>query len=308
MTVRVPDSSWTGPFSRRHPRTVIEVLGRNETGRREVVADHWISGRPAGVWAREIASYPDVLKVESLAEVGDGSLYRVKFRAPAVVELYRRLEMPLPFPIRLQGGQVRWEVVARQAQVEALLRLARGLDPEARVAWTRTPPLRAHLPLLSPSQRALLDRAIEAGYFAAADHLDGAGPRVPPQQGGGLSGPRPGREEALGKRCSGAASLSEPGVRGGPSAGSSSGTTPQRRSLSSERIEGPEREGVHSTITDPRDWPRVALTVFPPGAMGGRGLICPREPPAGGRAGRSAVTAPAASPLPAGNRRRRVGG
>jgi len=166
MTVRVPETTWTGPFSRRHPEIVLEVLGRSETGRHVIVADHWISGRPAGVWAREIASYPDVLKVESLAEVGDGSLYRIKFRAPAVVELYRQLEMPLPFPIHVQGGYVRWEVVARKADFEALLRFARGLDPEARVAWTRTPPLRTHLPLLSPSQRVLLDRAIKSGYFA----------------------------------------------------------------------------------------------------------------------------------------------
>lgn len=166
ITLRVPDTTWTGPFSRQHPQATIEVLGRNQTGRRVIVADHWISGRPAGLWAREIAAYPDVLKVESLAEVGDGSLYRVKFRAPAVVELYRRLEMPLPFPIHVQGGYVRWEVVARRDEFEELVRFAHGLDPKARVAWTRTPPLRSHLPLLSASQRTLLNRAIASGYFA----------------------------------------------------------------------------------------------------------------------------------------------
>lgn len=166
ITARVPDSTWTGPFSRCHPTLLIEILGRSETGHREIVADHWISGLPPGVWAREIASFRDVFKVVSLAGVGDGSLYRVRFRAPAVVDLYRRLGMRLPFPIQIRAGIVRWEVVARRTDFEAILRFAREVDAKARVAWTRTPHLRTHLPVLSPRQEALLHRAIESGYFA----------------------------------------------------------------------------------------------------------------------------------------------
>lgn len=166
VTARVPDATWMGPFSRRHPRVGIDILGRSEAGRDLMVADHWIGGLPAGVWAREIASFPDVRKVESLAEVGDGSLYRVKFRTPPVVELYRRLAMPLPFPIHIQGGNIYWEVVARPAEFEQVLRFARTVDPKARLRWTRTPRLRTHLPLLTPSQRSLLGRAIALGYFA----------------------------------------------------------------------------------------------------------------------------------------------
>lgn len=166
IIARVADSTWTGPFSRRHPHLLVEVLGRSGVGRREIVADHWISGLPPGLWAREIASFPDVFQVDSLAAVGDGSLYRVRFRAPPVVDLYRRLELPLPFPIQIRAGVVRWEVVSRRVEFEAILRFARELDPRARVAWTRTPPLQAHLPLLSARQRALLHQAMELGYFA----------------------------------------------------------------------------------------------------------------------------------------------
>ncbi len=166
LTGRIPDSIWTGPFSRRHPQLVIEVLGRGEAGRGAIVADHWISGLPPGIWAREIASYRDVFQVESLTGVGDGCLYRVRFRTPPVVDLYRRLELPLPFPIRIRAGTIQWEVVARRPGFEALLRLAREHDPTTRVAWTRTPTLRAHLPILSPRQEAVLRGAIEAGYFA----------------------------------------------------------------------------------------------------------------------------------------------
>jgi hypothetical protein len=166
VTLRIPDQTWTGPFSRRHPREQLEILGRSESGRGSMVADHWISGRPAGVWAREIASFSDVLAVESLAEVGDGSLYRVQFRTPPIVDLYRRLEVPIPFPVRIRAGHVQWEVVARAPDFAEILAFGRRVDPHLRIRWTRTPPLRSHLPLLTPKQRELLHRAIAAGYFA----------------------------------------------------------------------------------------------------------------------------------------------
>jgi len=165
-TVRLPDRTWTGPFSRRHPHVVVEWLGGSEIGRGRMVADHWVSGLPAGRWTREIASFPDVFKVEALTQVGDGCLYRVRLRPPPVVELYQRLEMPLPFPIHIHAGFVRWEVVARGREFAALLRFARDVDPGVRVAWTRAAPIRAHVPLFSPRQQTLLHRAIKAGYFA----------------------------------------------------------------------------------------------------------------------------------------------
>jgi len=165
-TLRVPDATWLGPFSRRHPGAEIAILGYSEIGPRTVVADLWIGGRPAGVWAREIAASPDVRAAESLAEVGDGSLYRVRFRTPPIVFLYRRLEVPLPAPIHLRAGRVRWEIVARDREFGQILRFARRVDPGVRVKWTRTPVLRDHLPLLSPGQRSLLAAAIAAGYFA----------------------------------------------------------------------------------------------------------------------------------------------
>jgi len=166
LHVRIPDSIWYGPFSRRHPSTVIEVLGRSETGRTVLVADHWISGRPAGKWRREIARSPDVLHVDCLTEMGEGCLYRVRFVGPPVVRLYRRLEVPLPFPMRILNGFIEWEVVARAPQFRQILAFARSIDPHTRVTWARKRPLRAHVPQLTRAQTALLRRAIEEGYFA----------------------------------------------------------------------------------------------------------------------------------------------
>jgi hypothetical protein len=166
VRLRVPDRTWIGPFSRRHPTLSIELLGRTEIDADSVVADVWISGGPAGAWAREVTGFRDVDRAECLAEVGSGYLYRIRFRAPPIVALYRSLEVPLPFPLRVRAGYIRWEIVARPPAFDRILEFARGIDPSARTTWTRKPPLVDHLPRLTPSQRALLHRAIEAGYFA----------------------------------------------------------------------------------------------------------------------------------------------
>ena len=164
--LRIPDRTWTGPFSRRHPEARIEILNREELGSDHSVSDHWITGRPPGLWREEIAAYPDVVSAVSIAEVGEGTLYRVTFRSPPIVDLYRRLRLPLPFPLRIQAGSAQWEVVARNRQFAEVLRFARKVDPSARLVSIRRRPLRAHLPLLTDAQNALFTQARAAGYFA----------------------------------------------------------------------------------------------------------------------------------------------
>jgi len=166
LHLRLATGTWTMGFSLAHPELQIEALNRSGIDPDISVSDYWISGGPPGVWAREIGSYSDVVKVDALAEVGSGSLYRITDRNPPVVYLYRRLGLPLQFPIRIRGGRIRWEVVARGADFERVLEYARELDPELRIVSVRREPLRSHLPPLTATQRKLLARAMEEGYFA----------------------------------------------------------------------------------------------------------------------------------------------
>ncbi len=166
LRVRVPSDLWSSGFTSAHPLVRVEVLNRGELEPGLSISDHWISGRPAGTWTREIASYPDVLKVESLAEVGDGCLYRITYRNPPIIGVYRTLGLPVPFPLRIQGGCIDWEIAARYADFETVLAYARKRDPNAKVVSIRRRPLRNHLPELTERQHQLLTEAMAAGYFA----------------------------------------------------------------------------------------------------------------------------------------------
>lgn len=157
---------WTGPFSRAHPNLTLEVLNRSDLTEHLSVSDYWISGGPPGVWAREIAEYSDVRKVDSLAEVGSGCLYRITFSSPPIVYVYRMLGLPMQFPVRIQAGFLTWEVVARRSEFEAVLKHARTVNPDFQVVSIRDRPLRSHLPMLTDAQQHILADAMAAGYFA----------------------------------------------------------------------------------------------------------------------------------------------
>jgi hypothetical protein len=166
LRIRVPSGLWAGHFTQIHPRVRVEVLNRGEVRPGVSISDHWISAGPPGAWVEEISRYPDIEKVEALAEVGGGSLYRVTYRNPPILGLYRRLQLPVPFPLRIQGGMIDWEVAARYSDFETILAFARQRDPRARVISIRRRALRNHLPQLTERQHELLTDAMAAGYFA----------------------------------------------------------------------------------------------------------------------------------------------
>jgi hypothetical protein len=166
LRIHIPRSLWTGKFSLSHPGTQLEVLNRVEVSPEISVSDYWISGSPPGVWAGEISAFSDVVHVDSLTEVGDGCLYRITYKNPPVVYLYRRLRLPLQFPYRMQAGVIEWELVARRGQFDEIIEHVRSVDPQFSIVSIRRRPLRSHLPTLSAAQHQLLNQAMAAGYFA----------------------------------------------------------------------------------------------------------------------------------------------
>ncbi len=166
LRVLMPKNLWTGGFSSAHPAVRMEVLNRTDLSRDTSVSDYWIGGAPPGIWASEIESYRDVLRVESLAEVADGCIYRVTYENPPVIDHFRRLRLPIQFPLKIQAGRITWEVIAHRTEFEEWLAYAQSRDPELQISSIRHRPLHSHLPVLTEAQHRLLTEAMNAGYFA----------------------------------------------------------------------------------------------------------------------------------------------
>jgi predicted DNA binding protein len=171
LRIRLGQDHWYGRFSRTHPTLRIEAWHQTQIDSRTSVIDFWISGLPAGEWTREIASHPDVAKVESIAEVGGGGLYRVVQRINPVVKLYRRLGLPLRFPLAILDGVITWEVVAKKADFDRILDFLRRRGLDVVVSSIHRGYFPSDLPVLTHSQRQLLTQAMSWGYFTVPRKL-----------------------------------------------------------------------------------------------------------------------------------------
>jgi predicted DNA binding protein len=166
LRIRMAQDHWIGRFSNAHPELRIEAQTWTGLDARTSVLDYWIAGQPPGVWSREIESYPDVHGVEVLAEVADGCVYRVVQRSNPIVRLYRQLRMPLRFPLSIFGGVITWEVVSRKESFDRLLAFFRARKLQITIVSIRRGLVTGRLPVLTDSQRRLLDEAMSSGYFA----------------------------------------------------------------------------------------------------------------------------------------------
>ncbi|HYA10671.1 MAG TPA: helix-turn-helix domain-containing protein [Thermoplasmata archaeon] len=166
LRIRMALDHWLGRFSVAHPDLRLEALHWAAIDHRTSVLDYWIEGVPAGRWTREIAANPDVRKVDALAESGEGGLYRVVQRMNPVVHLYRRLRLPLRFPLVIGGGVITWEVMAKKSELDAILAFFRERKLEVTISSVRRGLGPAQASVLTPRQRDLLTAAMRTGYFA----------------------------------------------------------------------------------------------------------------------------------------------
>jgi predicted DNA binding protein len=166
LRIRMAQDHWLGRFSNAHPDLRIQAQNWNAIDDRTSVLDYWIAGLPAGTWTGEIASYPDVERVEALAEVADGCLYRVVQRMNPIVQLYQRLRIPLKFPLSIHEGIITWEVASQKQHFDQLIAFLRMRKLEFTIVSVRRGLVRSDVPALTETQRRLLDEAMRLGYFA----------------------------------------------------------------------------------------------------------------------------------------------
>jgi len=166
LQIRLAQDHWLGRFSAAHPEVQIRALHWAAIDDATSVLDYWIAGLPGGTWTREIARNRDVSKVEALAETGEGGLYRVVQRMNPVVHLYRRLRLPLRFPMAVGAGVIAWEVMCKKSELDAILEFFRERKLTVAVSSVRRGLFGNQPPILTPRQRELLSEAIRSGYFA----------------------------------------------------------------------------------------------------------------------------------------------
>jgi predicted DNA binding protein len=160
----LPTSVWLSSFSRRHPELLIEAHNTLTVARHQTLAEFEIFG-PSRDWTSEIASFPDVIRVERMHVVPGLGRYRIRFRQPIHLRLAEKLEMSFRYPRTVSNGVVRLETVAQAHEIRRLVAELQSGGCRPRLVSIRRGNVRPTRPALTPVQRQLFRQAVAAGYF-----------------------------------------------------------------------------------------------------------------------------------------------
>jgi hypothetical protein len=142
------------------------MMNRSDAGPNASACDWWIRGGAPGEWTDEIRRFPDVLKVEPTSTIEGGTIYHTIIADPPEIQLFRKLGLELPLPIWIQAGGQYWEAAASHSDADRMKQASNLWDPPARIRSLRRAALRSRIPLLTPAEQRMFDRARAEGYYA----------------------------------------------------------------------------------------------------------------------------------------------
>lgn len=163
LTVTLPEDTWLGGPSRRHPTARFHVRSAfpDADGGVALVAVDAGDALPAVVAALD--DHPDIRSLALLARDGDRAVCQVDATMD-VLALVREARVPVAFPVRVHDGTMRFDLRADASHFAAL---ADRLD-ETGVDYTvgTVEPLDAPETALTPRQRRTLRLAVDRGFYA----------------------------------------------------------------------------------------------------------------------------------------------
>ncbi|MFA9417483.1 helix-turn-helix domain-containing protein [Natrinema sp. HArc-T2] len=162
MRITIPDRIWIGELSREYPDAVFEILTAfpKEMGG---VALTEIRHSNIGAVMQTMGSYDDVTNIDLLQRTDDSVLAQFETSSPILLFPVREAGTPLELPFTVADGVVDWEITASRERLSLLADQLREFEIsfEVQSVTHRIETTQ----LLSEKQTALVQRAIELGYY-----------------------------------------------------------------------------------------------------------------------------------------------
>ena len=162
LSIELPDQVWVGALSRAHPETTFRVLSALPAGETGVGVVE-IVGSAVGQITAEMDDSPDLVSAEVIQRTDDRVVVQFETTEPTLLMTLRESGAPLELPMEIRNGTAELEVAASADRISALADQLRtvGLTYDLRrLDRSPDPP-----EVLTETQRDLLLRAIEAGYY-----------------------------------------------------------------------------------------------------------------------------------------------
>jgi hypothetical protein len=159
---KLPDGKWITKYSMKYSGMTFSVLSMLLLGDKTGNVVFQIEGECVRDLVADFRANSPVNDYVMLHESPGLLLLSVNMNGPLLLAAFVETSAPVKYPIIIQGGEATIELLAERPRIDSLLSAIEraGMVAEihhiGRYAWE---------PLLTPRQRAILERALDAGYF-----------------------------------------------------------------------------------------------------------------------------------------------
>jgi predicted DNA binding protein len=162
LNLTIPDDIWVGELTRQHPDTTFRVcsaLPDEETG--TALAE--VAGDSVSAVLDEMDDSGQVTKVEMLNDGDEYALVQFETTVPLLLLAARDSGVPLELPFEISDGTAVWEVTASSDRLSELSSQLESFGISFSIDHLRYEI--SEEPLLTDSQRELVETALERGYY-----------------------------------------------------------------------------------------------------------------------------------------------
>ena len=162
LTICIPADVWIGRVSRSQPEaelTILSAFPADDSG----VGLVQITGPDVPAVIRALDDEANVTELQVLTHADETALVQIETTEPTLLFPIVGSGIPLEMPFSIQEGQARWTVTTSHDRLSKLGEQLETFD----IAYTLHTLEHDHSPeaVLTDDQRALIDAAIEAGYY-----------------------------------------------------------------------------------------------------------------------------------------------
>lgn len=165
LTITLPEAVWVGRLSRAHPATTFRVLSAFTTddGGVGIVEVETGEGSDPSPIVDDIGAQADVTDLTVLHAEGDRALVQFGTTQPQLLQAVQAAGAPIDLPVDIVDGAARVTITAAHDRVAALGQRLDAFGLDYRLESLDGDHGRSEL--LTDGQRALLEAALEAGYY-----------------------------------------------------------------------------------------------------------------------------------------------
>lgn len=162
LEVTLPEGVWIGELTREFPDAQFRILAALSSGDAGVGLAEIHSESLAELLER-MAAYEDVIHLDVLNEPDESALVQFETTLPLLLLPARDSGVPLEMPFDLSNGSAVWEVTAPSDRLSELGAQLKAFDISFTIDYIQHDIDKERL--LTDSQRDILERAIELGYY-----------------------------------------------------------------------------------------------------------------------------------------------